>query len=93
MSTAYHPVTDGQTERINQTLEQYLRIYIDDEQSNWSTLLPQAAFAYNATKQETIGITPFFANFSREPRLATDFKGYLPTEATVVAEDMHHLHQ
>ena len=91
--TAYYPVTDGQIERMNQTLEQYLRIYIDDEQSNWSTLLPQVAFAYNATKQETIGITPFFANFGRELRLATDFKGYLPIEATVVAEDIHHLYQ
>ena len=38
-------------------------------------------------------MTPFFANFSREPRLTTDIKGYLPTEATVVTEDMHHLHQ
>jgi len=52
MSTAYHPTTDGQTERMNQTLEQYLRLYVDNEQSNWSTLLPQAAFAYNATKQK-----------------------------------------
>ena len=38
-------------------------------------------------------MTLFFANFGREPRLAIDFKGYLPTEATVVAEDMHHLYQ
>jgi hypothetical protein len=92
MSTAYHPVTDGQTERMNQTLEQYLRLYVDDEQSNWSTLLPQAAFAYNATKQDTIGMTPFFANFGREPRLTTDSEEYLPTEATMVAGDLRNLH-
>jgi transposase InsO family protein len=93
MSTAYHPVTDGQTERMNQTLEQYLRLYVDDEQSNWSTLLPQAAFAYNATKQDTIGMSPFFANYGREPRLTTDAEGYLPTEATAVAGDLQSLHQ
>jgi hypothetical protein len=78
---------------MNQTLEQYLRLYVDDEQSNWSTLLPQAAFAYNATKQDTIGMSPFFANFGREPRLTTDAEGYLPTEATAVAGDLQSLHQ
>ena len=40
MSTAYHPQSDGQTERVNQILEQYLRIYVNDEQSNWVQLLP-----------------------------------------------------
>lgn len=93
LSTAYHPQSDGQTERMNQTLEQYLRLYVNDEQSNWSTLLGQAAFAYNVTKQETIGMTPFYANFGREPRLTADASDYLPTEATMVAGDLHKLHQ
>jgi hypothetical protein len=93
LSTAYHPQTDGQTERTNQTLEQYLRLYVNDEQDNWSTLLPQAALAYNSTKQETIGMTPFYANFGKEPRLTTDSEGYLPTEAITVAKDMQSLHQ
>jgi hypothetical protein len=93
LSTSYHPQTNGQTERTNQILEQYLRLYVNDEQSNWSTLLHQAALAYNSTKQETIGITPFYANFGREPRLTTDSEGYLPTKALTVAKEMRSLHQ
>ena len=93
LSTSYHPQSDGQTERTNQTLEQYLRLYVNDEQNDWSTLLHQAALAYNATKQATIGMTPFYANFGREPRLTTDSEGYLPTEALTVAKDMSALHQ
>jgi hypothetical protein len=61
---------------------------MNNEQSNWSTLLHQAALAYNSTKQETIGMTPFYTNFGREPRLTTNSKGYLPTEALIVAKEM-----
>lgn len=66
LSTAYHPQTDGQTERINQTLEQYLRCYVDYRQSNWVELLPLAQFAYNSSKAST-GYSPFYANYGREP--------------------------
>ena len=41
--------TDGQTERVNQILEQYLRIYINYQQNDWVPLLPLAEFAYNNT--------------------------------------------
>jgi len=47
MSTAYHPQTDGQTERVNQELEQYLRIFVGERQDDWYTLLPLAEFSYN----------------------------------------------
>ena len=43
-STAYHPQTDGQTERINQEIEQYLRIFINHHQANWSEWLSLAKF-------------------------------------------------
>src|SRR6185437_6153401 len=49
LSTAFHPRTDGQTERVNSILEQYLRCYIDYQQTDWSALLPVAEFAYNNT--------------------------------------------
>ena len=62
LSTAYHPETDGQTERTNQILEQYLRMYINYEQDDWATLLPYAKFAYNNTPQSATGVSPFFAN-------------------------------
>lgn len=47
LSTAFHPQTDGQTERINQTLECYFRCYINYRQDNWVELLPSAEYAYN----------------------------------------------
>ena len=49
MSTANHPQTDGQTERTNRTLEQYLRIYTRHQQKKWKHHLPFAEFAYNNT--------------------------------------------
>jgi hypothetical protein len=71
MSTAFHPQTDGQTERTNQTLEQFLRIYCDYQQSNWSDLLAFAAFAYNSAYQETIKMSPYYANYGFHPRFST----------------------
>jgi hypothetical protein len=59
LSTAFHPQTDGQTERQNQTLEQYLRAYANYEQDNWATLLPQAEFAYNNSTHDSTGYSPF----------------------------------
>jgi transposase InsO family protein len=67
-STAYHLESDGQTERTNQTLEQYIRIYCDYHQSNWSQLLPFAEFTYNNAVSSSTGKTPFFANFGYYPR-------------------------
>ena len=72
MSTAFHPQTDGQTERTNQTLEQFLRIYCDYQQSNWSDLLAFAAFAYNSAHQETIKMSPYYANYGFHPRFSTE---------------------
>ncbi|KAE8213221.1 hypothetical protein CF319_g9194, partial [Tilletia indica] len=69
LSTAFHPQTDGQTERINQVLEQYLRIFCDYLQDDWSELLPLAEFAYNNAFHSTIGMSPFFANYGFHPRL------------------------
>ena len=67
-STAYHPQTDGQTERTNSILEQYLRAYVNYEQNNWSQLLPQAEFAYNNSTSATTQQSPFFINFGFNPR-------------------------
>jgi len=54
LSTAFHPQTDGQTERRNSTLEQYLRAYLNYQQANRKELLPMAEFAYNNGYQESI---------------------------------------
>ena len=58
----YHPEGDGQTERANQTLEQYLQVYCNYQQSNWSNLLPIAEFAYNNAPNATTGLSPFNTN-------------------------------
>ncbi|KAJ1595253.1 hypothetical protein NDA11_006774 [Ustilago hordei] len=55
LSMAYHPQTDGQTERVNQVIEQYLRMYCNYEQDDWVNLLDTAAFVYNNTVHNSIG--------------------------------------
>ena len=55
VSTAYHPRTDGQSERSNQWLEQYLRFWVDHQQTNWHHYLPLAEFAHNSWKNESTG--------------------------------------
>ena len=69
ISTAYHPQTDGQTERVNQTLEDMLRHYVNPRQNNWDTLLSAAEFAINNSYHESVGNTPFILNYGKSPRL------------------------
>ena len=54
MSSAFHPQTDGNTERVNRVLEDMLRHFIDPAQSNWEQLLPCVEFAINNSYQESI---------------------------------------
>ena len=46
-STAWHPQTDGQTERVNQELDQYLQLFVNERQDDWYDLLPMAEFQHN----------------------------------------------
>jgi hypothetical protein len=59
ISSAYHPQTDGQSERTNQWLEQYLHVYGNFQQDNWASLLPLAQFMHNAWPSEVTKMTPF----------------------------------
>ena len=63
MSTAYHPQTDGQTERTNQVLEGDLRTFVNYDQDDWYQLLPLAEHAYNNSATNAHKMTPFFANY------------------------------
>ena len=65
----YYPEDDGQTECMNQTLEQYLCVYCNYQQDNWSELLPLAEFAYNNAPSATTGVSPFFANKEYHPNI------------------------
>ena len=69
-TSGYHPEGDGQTERVNQTLEQYLRIFCNYQQDNWSDLLPLAEFAYNNAPNATTGVSPFFTNKGYHPNIS-----------------------
>jgi len=69
LSTAYHPQTDGQIERINQELEQYLRVFINHRQEQWLDWLGMVEFAYNNKIHTATKILPFKANYGQDPRM------------------------
>jgi hypothetical protein len=94
MSTAYHPKTNGQTERTNRTLKAYLRFYINHQQDNWVGLLPMAQFAFNSATSDATGMTPFYALHGYEAKAY-----YEPTEddcpaqaATKTVEQIKDIH-
>ena len=68
MSTAYHPQTDGQTERVNQMLEDMLRACVLDSGKSWEDHLPYVEFAHNNSFQASIGMAPFEALYGRPCR-------------------------
>ncbi|POM79944.1 Hypothetical protein PHPALM_2278 [Phytophthora palmivora] len=68
MSTASHPETDGQTERANRVVEDVLRSYATSFKS-WSTFLPMVEFAINNAEHASTGLTPFYVNYGRHPRV------------------------
>jgi len=74
LSTAYHPETDGQMERTNQELEQYLRMYINHRQNNWAEWLATAEFAFNNKVHTATKTSPFQVNYGREPRIGFDIR-------------------
>jgi hypothetical protein len=69
LSTAFHPQTDGQTERINQEIEQYLHLFVNHRQSDWVNWLPMVEFAYNNHMQSSTKSTPFLLNFGQHPHM------------------------
>ena len=68
MSSSFHPQTDGQTERVNQTLETYIRHFVSVRLNDWDTLLSRAEYAHNAAVHSSTGQTPFYLNFGMNPR-------------------------
>jgi hypothetical protein len=72
MSTAFHPQTDGQTERANRTLEDMLRSYVNYEQDDWDQHLVALEIAFNNSVQASTGLTPFQMNYTQHPNFALD---------------------
>ena len=69
LSIAFHPQTDRQTERVNQELEQYLRMFIDHRQEQWPDWLGTVEFAYNNKVHSSTKTSPFRANYRQDPRM------------------------
>ena len=76
ISTAYHPQTDGQSERTNQCLEQYLRIFVDYHQQNWALLLPLAQYTLNAWPNATTKKAPFELILGHIPKVHQSAKPF-----------------
>jgi transposase InsO family protein len=74
-STAYHPQTDGQTERVNQELEQFLRLFVNQRQDDWEELLALGEFQYNNHVHSSTQQTPFMVDSGRHPQM-----GFEPQE-------------
>jgi len=94
LSTAFHPQTDGQTERMNQEVEQYLRFFIEHRQKDWPEWLVIVEFAINNKVHTVTKISPFMANYRKELRMGGDIRKKGKVEsATEFAERMKKVHE
>ena len=94
LSTAFHPQTDGQTERMNQEVEQYLRFFIEHRQKDWLEWLAMAEFAINNKVHTVTKISPFMANYGKELRMGGDIRKKGKVESvTEFVERMKKVHK
>jgi len=94
LSTAFHPQTDGQTERMNQELGQYLRFFIEHRQKDWPEWLAIAEFVVNNKVHTVTKVLPFMANYGKELRMGGDIRRKGKVEsATEFVERMKKVHE
>ena len=94
LSTAFHPQTDGQTEHMNQELEQYLRFFVENRQKDWPEWLASAKFAVNNKTHTATKVSPFMANYGKELRMGGDIRKKEKVEsATEFVEKMKKVHE
>ena len=94
LSTAFHSQTDGQTKRMNQELEQYLRFFIENRQKDWPEWLAAAEFVVNNKVHTATKVSPFMANYRKELRMGGDIRRKGKVEnATAFVERMKKVHE
>ena len=81
--TAYHPQTDGQMEHVNQEVKEFLTIFINNKQDDWSKWLPIAQFCHNDHQHSATKHSPFFLNYGQHPRKGIKL---LPTFTVLTVE-------
>ena len=93
LSTAFHPESDGQTERLNAVLEQYLRCFIDYLQDDWVDHLATAELSYNTAHHSAIGMSPFFASRGYQPRLDISLRDSRVPDVSALAARLRDIQQ
>ena len=88
-STAYHPQTDGQTEIVNQWLDQYLCLYMNYKQLDWASLLPIAELCYNSSEHSSSGISPIQALTGVDPKTTFSEPSNQEQTGAIHAIDLH----
>ena len=88
MSSAYHPESDGQTEKTNRTLEDLLRHYVAYDQKDWDMWLPIVEHTYNNTHHASIKMTPYYCDLGRNISSAIE-----PSQGSVTNEAADQLHK
>ncbi len=68
-TTAYHPQCDGQTERQNRALQNMLSSFVSNRKDDWDLWLDSVTFAYNTSRHDVLGVSPYEVVFGRAPRL------------------------
>ncbi|PIL25513.1 hypothetical protein GSI_12424 [Ganoderma sinense ZZ0214-1] len=89
MSTAYHPQTDGQSERWNQEIEAYLRMYCLRRRNDWVKWLPIAEFAFNSHVHSSTGYSPFYLMYGFEPQFHIPMLSMAVPSADERREELH----
>ena len=94
LSTVFHPQTDGQMEKMNQELEQYLRFFIEHRQKDWPEWLAAAEFAVNNKVHIATKVSPFMENYGKELRIGGDIRRKGKVEsATEFVKRMKKVHE
>ena len=77
-TTAYHPQYDGQAERQNRTLQSMLSSFVSSRKDDWDSWLDSVTFAYNTSRHDVLGVSPYEVVFGRAPRLPLELELGMP---------------